>query len=650
MDGSDARLALQMAVIADVAGPGALGMSARSCEARSLEWRAVRLAVSASHGMPRARMDAGPRSHPHASLTVAERAVHRLVAESAVAPQEPGGAAGSSGWAAQPRGSGHPSHGLAVRVVARSLMASLDGLERPGRDGRAPPGPRPRPRAPHSELRAGIAAVRGTAGGDVSDGQAGAAGDADLSRAAERLRSSRDAWTQASVLARACAAHGMEQEALVLTRWAALLRGGAASYLDVEAAAAALASVSDMLPAPRPTHVTTRRDLRHGRLQAIEAGSGAASGLAALVPLADAVASAREGGGLTSRNWPAGVPVPSSDAATRLHWAWELLAAARTSLAREASVAALSAQGGVRRGDAEASPGAEAPPVPGRLVALVVRVLLPRGEALKGSDGSAWGAAMAVRLVADWAEGVAPGAAAGLGLVPEGADSILRPDSAEAVPAKPGAARPLSSLREPTGLSAGQADALGAAGAGAALEALASSLMTAGRAADAMVVVRGHVAAASAADDGAGADGDAAPGEASLMPSSALFARVVGSAAGRTEESLTEAVEALFASGRRPTVAVFREVLRAMVTGALRSRPAAEVDVLRMSRHAAAALGEPVPPSVLGWCAFFAAQQGWWGQVAAVRAFAEKHHPGVWETSMWAGRVQALMRASAARA
>ena len=127
------------------------------------------------------------------------------------------------------------------------------------------------------------------------------------------------------------------------------------------------------------------------------------------------------------------------------------------------------------------------------------------------------------------------------------------------------------------------------------------------------------------------------------MPSSALFARVLGTAAARDTAGLHETVEALFTAGRKPTVAVFREVFRAQYAAA-QAEENHSIDVLALAEGTAEALGQPVPASVLGWCAFQAARAHRWDQVTAIRAKVDREHPGVWETSLWADRVREISK------
>lgn len=433
-----------------------------------------------------------------------------------------------------------------------------------------------------------------------------------------------EAWRRVWALSRACAAHGMEEEALVVARWAASVRGGVAAVEEVEAAAIALGSLSVKLPAPRRSGRTRSHKLwerRQGVLASLDEAAAAAA-----APFA-AVGSAKD---VTRMSWPKGVAVPTARVGSRLHWVWELLVAARLA-EQEAAAVRRCAAGAAEAPRSAAGVAVAACPVPGRTVALCARILLPTAPSACTADEAVWGAAMAQQLLCQWLDAAAPGSSA----------RLFAPAGSAGVAAEP--------------VSPEAAGALLARGAAAALEAVACALLGAGQAEAGMRAVRAQVALATAAAPAAG--GRARPGGRSRgpaadsgMPSSGLFARVLGAASAASAASVSATLEALFASGRPATMAVFREVARALLESTEQEGHAEEPSVLQALTRAGEVLGRPVPPTLLGWAAFYAAERGWWAQVAAIRARTERDHPGVWESSAWAARVQTMTQSLRERA
>lgn len=638
LDGADARLALQTAIIAHTAGPGALGLPGTDVDASESAWRALRLAISAAHGVPRVALRPWKKSKSGAKpKSAAAAATARIAEASAATAQIACGASGVSGWAAQANAAAHPSHHLAVKAVVGALMANPKALLSYNDKPAAPAAAAPRRMAAAKLPSSGRDAVeRMRAGIDWAKSAAelplrGATADATLASTSEAIgaaRRSSEAWRRVAVLSRACSIHGMPQEAVSLSRWASLMRNGQASYLQVEAAALAVAELSVMLPGYLLyTPGTKRSELNMLRDQALVDGTQEQiESTESLVPLADEAGQLIRPSRVNRRNWPELVPVPRRPTADRAGWVVDLVAAARLALQAEADI------------EMAASGGAMCRPVhlPGRFIALLVRILLPHQAARSGGDMAAWGAAHCRRLVAQWADDIAgPGTSLGLGLSPPDIEAIIKSEEGGQM------------FPHATGVTTEQAAALAAAGAGPAMEALATALIVAGRSIDGISVMRAQVSAAMAltpGDDGEEEmEDDAAAATSALMPSSALFARVLGTAAARNAAGLHETVEALFTAGRKPTVAVFREVLRAQYTEAQKGQHRA-IDILALAEGTAEALGQPVPASVLGWCAFKAAENAQWAQVAAIKAKADREHPGVWETSLWADKLRTISK------
>lgn len=643
LDGADARLALQTAIIAHTAGPGALGLPGTDVDESEAGWRALRLAISAAHGAPRIALR--PWKKPKAGAkpkSAAAAATARIAEASAATEQLACGASGVSGWAAQANSAAHPSHHLAVKAVVSALMANPKALLSYTDKPALPAGHAVRRMAAAKLPASGrdaVARMRAGIDGATSNAElpphaaapaaAPAAALASTQDAIGAARRTAEAWRRVAVLSRACSIHGMPQDAVALSRWAALMRNGQASYLQVEAAALAVAELSVLLPGFLDYNPSTKRsDLNLLRDQAqVDGTPEQAESVENFVPLTDELGQLARPSRMSRRNWGEMVPVPRRQTSDRADWVLDLVAAARLALQAEANV------------EAAASGGAASRPahLPGRFIALMIRILLPHNVARAGGDIAAWGAAHSRRLVAQWADEVAgPGTSLGMGLSPPDVEAILKSESG-------------GQLFPPaTGVTTEQAGALATAGAGPALEALATVLIVAGRTTDGISVMRAQVSAAMAlapAEEEGGAEEDS-PADAAtsaLMPSSTLFARVLGTPAARDTAGLHETVEALFTAGRKPTVAVFREVLRAQYTAAQTGQHHT-IDILALAEGTAEALGQPVPPSILGWCAFQAAKARQWDQVTAIRAKADREHPGVWETSLWADRVRSISR------
>ncbi|KAA0149397.1 hypothetical protein FNF29_05950 [Cafeteria roenbergensis] len=640
LDGADARLALQTAIIAHTAGPGALGLPGTDVDESEAGWRALRLAISAAHGAPRIALRPWKKPKPGAKpKSAAAAATARLAEVTAATEQLACGAAGVSGWAAQATSAAHPSHHLAVKSVVSALMANPKALLSYNDKPALPAGPAVRRAAADrlpaagrdavALMRAGIDSATASTGPPPRAGAA-AAGLASAHDAVSAARRTTEAWRRVAVLSRACSIHGMPQDAVSLSRWAALMRNGQASYLQVEAAALAVAELSVKLPGYIGSPPATKRvELNTLRDQAqVDGTPEQADSVESFVPLTDELGQLVRPSRMSRRNWAEMVPVPRRQTSDRAGWVLDLVAAARLALQAEADAEA-AASGGAATRTAH---------LPGRFIALMIRILLPHSVARAGGDIAAWGAAHSRRLVSLWADEVAgPGTSMGLGLSPPDVEAILKSESG-------------GQLFPPaTGVTAAQAEALAAAGAGPALEALATVLIVAGRTTDGIGVMRAQVSAAMALapEEEDEAEGEettvAAAASSALMPSSALFARVLGTAAARDTAGLHETVEALFTAGRKPTVAVFREVFRAQYAAA-QAEENHSIDVLALAEGTAEALGQPVPASVLGWCAFQAARAHRWDQVTAIRAKVDREHPGVWETSLWADRVREISK------
>jgi hypothetical protein len=558
LDGKDARLSLQLAVAARAAGPGILGLDGSPAGYLSLAWRSLGLAAGATHGMPdvslptgwhgrvrgRAVLDEALAAGDDADLAMI-RALSSITAPPRLCPH-----AGHDkmGWAAHPGSRANQHHRLAVQVLARSLFEHPLSLA----------------------LSSRSALVRGS-GGELELASAS-------SQSIERAR----------LLARVCASHGLEEEALVLLRWITLLRGGVPSVVDVEATATALGSLSALLPRPRPLAATlnsrVREELRSNPERSPMWGGSD-------LPVS-------EWGEMGAAQWPANVPVPSRASATRLEWAWALLHAGKRAVFEDSVLRHVGGLGEVER------------IVPGRLIASLVRVLVPTQVASRGrADGdAAWGLAMASDLVWAWMASVHP----------------------EVVALKQGA-------EEDSGEFDEVSTALAKAGVAVALEALCVAQLRSGNDEEALSLLALQTGIA-----------DRVPGELrdAVSPSSELYARLVESRSAGDEKSAALLVDSLLESGRR----VSPSMLRALVTLAVKSRAGEEVMLLQVVDSIAAAVGQQVPAQLLGWCAFLAAQQGWWEQVVGIRRRCEKDYPGHWETSLWAGKLQTLTKAVQLRA